>query len=275
MKISKINNFNIRFKSTNFDYKNDESAYTRQLIRQRLEENLGCLYLYQDQFDKQSYKEMKSKLDAKAASNLYHSNNEKPSIHKVNYSALEELNIFAHEKRKNELYSGAKLLRKSNGIKTAAEAGIKTIVSIAPDISGEYEEATKEEGLNFISIDQIGNKRLRFSSITPDKIQNGDLLKKLIRYPEEWATIDENGDVKSDVSKDVYDLQCFIDILDGKNPDYPLPIYYGCEMGCEKTSAWTTIYNILRNEDRTKPLSEDVLCKLVKFEKAEKEYYKH
>lgn len=275
MKISAINNFNIRFKSANFDYKNDSSAYARQVIRQRLEENLGCLYLYQNQFDTQSYKEIKSKLDAKAASNLYSTNTVGQSMHKVNYSALEELNIFAHEKRKNELYSGARLLSKINGIKTAAKAGIKTIVSIAPDTSGKYEEEAKEAGLNFITIDKIGNKKLRFSSITPDKIQNGDLLKKLIRYPEEWATTDENGNVKTDVSKDIYDLQSFIDILDGKNPDYPLPIYYGCEMGCEKTSAWTTIYNILKTEDRTKPLSEEALRKLVKFEKAEKEYYKH
>lgn len=275
MKISVINNSNIRFKSTNFDYKNDSSAYARQVIRQRLEENLGCLYLYQDQFDTQSYKEIKSKLDAKAASNLYHRNNTKQSTHKVNYRALEELNIFAHEKRKNELYSGAKLSNKTNGIKTAAEAGIRTIVSIAPDTSGKYEEEAKKAGLNFISIDKIGNKKLRFSSITPDKIQNGDLLKKLIRYPEEWATTDENGIIRADASKDIYDLQCFIDILDGKNQNYPLPIYYGCEMGCEKTSAWTTIYNILRTEDRTMPLSEDVLRKLVKFEKSEKEYYKY
>lgn len=268
-----INSFNkLSFKSSNFDYTSDSSAYAREMMRLRLEKMLGAEYLYQDQFKRQTIDEIKQDLSRKASSGLCDDKNMQTSKHKVDYSKLEKLKLFVREKRKNELYSGGKLSMKKDGIRSAVEAGIRTIVSMGPDIGGKYEKEAKNAGLNFISVDKIGNCKLDFSSITPDTSRDGLLLRKLIRYPNEWATVDKNGKQKDDASKDVCDLQSLIDILDGKNAEYQLPIYYGCEFGCERTSAWTAIYNILKNEDRTKPLSAESLKKLIKFESEESDY---
>ena len=58
------------------------------------------------------------------------------------------------------------------------------------------------------------------------------------------------------------DLKEFIRIMNGENEDLPYPIYYGCTQGSNMTSMWTQIYRILKDEDTSKPLGDEVIEQL-------------
>lgn len=271
MKISALNNSNIRFKNSQYEYDYDPSAQARRIMRNRIEESLGCEYLYLNQLQHLTSEQIYSQLNQLASANLYAKEKKSNTNKFVNYQALQNLKLFVRQKRKNELYSGGMLIKAKNGVETAAKSGIKTVVCLVPDFDSKYEKAVKNAGMNFLLINDIGNKKLRALSITSDLCESS-ILRRLIRNPKEWATVDETGKIKENAKQDICDMQDFFDILDGKNPQFPLPIYFGCEYGSERTYAWTTIYNILSGEDKTKPLSEDAVKKLIKFEKEESDY---
>lgn len=270
----KINSFNqnISFGQINKDYQGNGDIYARQVLRDRLEDRYLGGYRYAHQFASKTPDEVRKELNLLASKNLYGSKAPSKKDLKVDFESLEKLRLFVRPKRKNELYSGGKLIMAKDGVEIAKKAGIKTVVSMGPDFDNRYRKAVLEAGLNFISVDEIGNKALTFHSITPDTINDGLLLRKMIRNPDCWATIDENGNQKKGASKEVLDFQKLIDILDGLDETLIEPIYYGCEYGAERTFAWTTVYGILRNQDRTKPLSEDVVQQLKDFEKLEADY---
>lgn len=269
LRISPLNNIRIGFKSQNFDYTSDATTYARYLMRKRLEESLGSEYLYSDEMQHLTSEQVLSQLDRKASANLYAKHQQSSAQTTADYNSLQKLKLFVKEKRKNELYSGGKLSTVKNGIETAAQAGIKTVVYLANDYDRQYEKAVKEAGLNFISLEDLDSKRNYAINRQSELERNKKIIRNLINYPDNWATKEENGETKRFATKDICDLQSLFDILDGKNPNFPPPIYFGCDFGSGQTYAWATLYNILRDEDRTKPLSEETITKLIKFENRE------
>ena len=125
----------------------------------------------------------------------------------------------------------------------------------------------KDENVSaFLGAKETSNSYINQIALALNSNENGELLKELYRHPDIWVTRDENGDIKKDADKNILDLQMFFDILDGNNKNYPTPIYYGCDFGSESTSVWTDVYMLLRNQDKTKPLSADVVAKLIEIE---------
>lgn len=263
MRISPIRINHIKFgQKNNAQYTGD--VLTRDIIRERLEERYLGGFTYAHQISNKTAQKTIQEMSQKASrhSNLDGKNQ---SGVEVDYKKLEDLKCFCRPKRKNELYSGARLLNTKDGVKIASEAGIKTILFLNRDLFGEYEKEAKKYGLGFSTIDKIGNGTLTPNCVVPIP-RNGELLKELYRHPDIWVTRDENGDIKKDADKNILDLQMFFDILDGNNKNYPTPIYYGCDFGSESTSVWTDVYMLLRNQDKTKPLSADIIAKLIKIE---------
>lgn len=253
-------------------YSNDK--FVRDYIRDIINEKLGTEYTYREQIGTKNIPEIKSEFRRLAAKNLYCSSNttdtnEFNETNKVDIKELKKLSKgtwYANIKRENELYSGAKLTNVTNGLSAAKKAGIKTIVSLEGNDFEEYNKQARREGLNYIALKDIGNKTLNIFSIIPTQT-GGKVIYDLIRDPEKWATQNKDGSIKENASKEILDVQKFIDILDGKDKDLPYPIYYGCSYGTTRTYAWTTFYNILRNADRTKPLTDEKTDEL--FELAE------
>ncbi len=247
---------------TQYVLDNDQSALVRYHIRDNIEKHFDPTYLYLHEFGRRSPQEIKNAMQKIAAKNAYcqcceEENNNTCKVN-VDIQKLNNLGIaYGNERRKNELYSGAKLstIPEGRGIEAAKEAGIKTIVALEGTPGDEYEKMSKKAGLNHVCLFEIGNKTLNPFAIIPTYV-GGKVIKQLISNPSCWATQEPNGTTKQNASPEICDLQEFIDILDGKNEKFPLPIYYGCSYGTNRTYAWTAIYNILRDADRTQPLDE-------------------
>lgn len=277
MKISQVRNedyklFREYLQSKLGEVSNDEIV--RNYIKFNMGYNYGPDFLYSGQIGTKSLEQIKSEYRRLAAKNLYSTSNpvdtnELNETNKVDITKLKKLSKgtwFANIKRENELYSGARLTSVVNGLDTAKQAGIKTIVALEGNDYDNYDKQAKEAGLNYIALKDIGNKTLNIFSIIPTQT-GGKVIYDLIREPEKWATQNADGTIKPNASKEILDVQNFIDILDGKDKNLPLPIYYGCSYGTTRTYAWTTFYNILRNADRTKPLTDEKTDEL--FELAE------
>ncbi len=261
-------------------YSRDEQMFgdvlSRREIRNHIESSFDATYLYGHEIGAKTLTQLKSEFKHLASANPLsqkHSNSQNKN--KVDFSKLKELgSSFAHEKRQNELYSGAKLTAHPEGFKKAKEAGIKTIIALEGIPNDNYQTQAIENGFNYKCLLDIGNNSLGVFSIIPTQT-GGKALYNLIAHPENWAVENSDGSRKEDVQdKNVCDIQEFIDILDGKNQELPLPIYYGCAYGTNRTYAWTALYNILRDADRTKPLDDEKIDKLVELADNLEEAYK-
>ncbi|MBE7705906.1 MAG: hypothetical protein E7Z91_01485 [Cyanobacteria bacterium SIG30] len=190
---------------------------------------------------------------------------------KVDEDLLKSLgHSYGYKKIPNLLYSGATLSSVKNGFETAKNAGIKSVLALENDFDKEKAE---KAGLNFIALRSIGNGTLNVFSIIPKRYSEC-LLREMIKDPEMWATQDENGNIKENASKKMCDMQEYLDILSGKDERYPYPMYYGCQWGTTRTWAWTTLHKILANEDRSKPLSPEVLEKLKNLDEELEDAYR-
>ncbi len=219
---------------------------THDVIRAHFEEQLDPYYYYLDQIAKEREILVNRGM---AVSALPYTVAPAKSTEKkeVNVRLLENLKIPSFRiKRQNELYSGAQLMGKPELIDGIKKAGIKSVYSLAP--SDEYRQQVEERGMNFHSLEQSG------LSIFDIK---GDVLKELIDNPENY--VNEKQDVKIQGIKD------FIKTLNGDNPDMPLPIYFGCHYGTDRTFMWNRLYNILKDVDMDKPLPNEKVVELAEF----------
>ena len=216
---------------------------THDIIRADFEEKLGPYYFYYDQLAKER------EMLVTNGSKLYSpSTKVTPKIKSsVDVNLMKSLKISAYsERRKDELFSGAQLLYKPEQMDGIKKAGIKSVYSLAP--SDEYKAEIEGRGMKYHSLIQSG---LSIFDI------NGDVLKNLIKNPESY--VNEQKDVKIQGIKD------FVTTLNGDNPEMPLPIYFGCHHGTDRTYLWFELYNILKDVDMDKPLPENKVIELAEY----------
>ncbi len=280
--INKINNINIKNVSFCSNHvssdepkaqyqseKNDK--YVRDIIRDDIDEHLGVAYKYADTIGKMSYVDLIIQMGKFTKSSaLDDIPTEKPptktELH-VDESKLREIGFpYCNCKRKNELYSGPRLVTKPNGIELAKQAGIKTVLSLENHADEFYCDPVEKVGLKYIALSEIGNHTLHVFDIIPTQSE-AKTLDKIIDNPEVWITQNPDGTKIQNIDKTIEDVQTFFDILDGKNDDCPLPMYFGCQWGTNRTFTWYQFYKILKNEDRTKPLSHEKIEELIQFRK--------
>ena len=218
---------------------------THDVIRADFEDKLGPYIFYYDQLARE--REMVVTQGLQLHSLPYTAEQKVKSTKKVNVQLLEELKIPSYrERRKNELYSGAQLVNRHNLLDGIKKAGIKSVYSLAP--SDEYKQEVEERGMKYHSLIQSG---LSIFDI------NGDVLKELIKNPESY--VNEQNDEKIQGIKD------FVKTLNGDNPKMPLPLYFGCHYGTDRTFMWYQLYGILKDVDMDKPLPEDKVIELAEF----------
>lgn len=115
--------------------------------------------------------------------------------------------------RTEDVLSGARLDKVYNGLETAKKAGIKTIVAFPGAASLEYEKSARNKGLNYIECFDYSPLKMN---------EDVGILPKL--------------ETKEDVDSYVDDVVEFLDIVNGRNQNYPLPVYMGCKEGVCRTN---------------------------------------
>ena len=224
---------------------------THDIIRAHFEEQLGPNFFYLEQIAKERQALIKpwdriKKMDQRS----------KNQAVKVNVDLLKSLNISSfRERRENELYSGEQVSCRPEDLQTLKKAGIKTVFGLCPYLE---KEKIEEAGLFYSDLLSLNNARMSVFDI------NGDMLKDLVRNPDLF--MDESGKIGG--------LKTFIRTLNGENPELPLPMFFGCHNGTDRTFMWFQLYNLLKDQDMTKPLSDDAVEKLARFVQDAEEYFR-
>lgn len=249
-----LNNVNfcayLRYKDR---YIPDKQDQTRDIIRAHVEEQLGPEIFYAEQLKKERM--------AMVTHTSHLPNTYKPtkSKRRVDAAIINSAGIYAFsERRKNELYSGAELSQQPEKLKILKKAGIQSIVSLLP--YEDYCQNANGAGLRYTNISELGNSNLNVFDI------ENDLIDQLIRHPELYASKEKDGKIAG--------LKEFVKILNGESDDFPLPIYFGCQLGTDRTFLWYQLYLILKNENQNKPLSEETVQKLVKYSQEVKDSFR-
>lgn len=277
--ISKINSVNnrISFRSNLDESKrpttnvylahseNDNDVFVRKYVREHIEDTLGVPYKYADVLGRMSAYDIRMYLNTPIEEKPAQATIKKEI--KFDEKYLSDYGYaYCNPRRKNELYSGARLITKPGVLEAAKKAGVKTVLSLEMLGEDHYREPVEETGMNFIQLNDIGNKTLRIFDIIPTYHEkNPKVIARLTTRPELWQTLNLDGTKAEKIDPMVEDVQAFIDILNGDNEDYPLPLYYGCQWGTNRTFAWNHFYNILKDADRTQPLSEDKVKQLIEL----------
>ncbi len=229
---------------------------TIDIIRTHLEEQMGPQLFYYDQL-------IKEKLSVRPTINIMQplqQSGETPRLKtKVNAEIMKGLNLPAYrERRPNELYSGGNLAYQPEKLKALKEAGIKSVLCFVnyPD----YKENAEAAGLKYIGLNSIKDAGLNVFDI------KGDLIKDLINHPEIYAENSDGGKISA--------LKEYIRILNGESEDLPLPLYFGCQNGTDRTILWYQLYEILKNEPMDKPLSPNVVGQLAEFRNEVEDYFR-
>lgn len=223
---------------------------THDVIRAHFEEQLGPYFYYIDQIAKEKQvmhlKPQKKNSDDYWKESCY---THKENNHKVDFSKLQKLGLPAlRERRQNELYSGFQLHCVPEELDSVKKAGIKSVFGLVP----YYEkDVVEKSGLVYKDLATVSSTPLSVFDI------NGDLIQNLIKHPEIYAN--GNSDEKTE------SLKMFVKTLNGDNPDVPLPIYFGCHNGTDRTFLWYHLYTILKDEDMDKPLSQEKVRELAEF----------
>ena len=239
---------NINF-SSSLIYKNryisDKQDQTHDIIRAHLEEQFGPEIFYFEQFEKEKA------LKYSPAHYFFPRDREKTVKKKdVDLGLIRKQEIYAFcERRKNELYSGEQLSNKPEKLKALKKAGINSVISLV--VYKDYENNAKAAGLNFSDIFDVGNSGLSVFDIREN------LVKQLINHPYLYADKGITGKIAG--------LKEFINILNGESKEFPPPVYFGCQLGTDRTFLWYQLYLILKDEPQDKPLSPDVVEELVKY----------
>ena len=269
---------NINFRGAQFYTQQENDVVVREKIREHIENNFNATYHFPNQFDRKSIEQLKGEFKFYSSTNAGEKADETGSNPETKVDELKlrkKLNWgYLNRKRKDELYSGPALSKINGGCAILKNGGFNSILALESDNDSNYGKIARSEGLKFVGLENIGNGTLHVFCIIHTQ-HKPEVLMSLIEHPEEWATMNPDGTKKETVDKAVSDIQDFIDIMDGKNEDYPLPLYFGCDLGSNRTYYWNLFYNILKNEDRTKPLSEEVIQKLQEFDKDTEDCYRY
>ncbi len=235
-------------------YIKDKQDQTLDIIRAHLEEQFGPEFFYAEQLEKENA--------MRYSPRHYFFPKESEAIKKrenVNIDLIRQQGIYAFcERRKNELYTGSQLSDQPEKLKALKKAGINSIVSLV--VYNDYEENAKAAGLNFTDIFDLGNSGLNVYDIREN------LIKQLINHPEYYA----NKNIKGKIAG----LKEFINVLNGKSKKYPPPVYFGCQLGTDRTFMWYQLYLILKDESQDEPLSPEVVEKLVKYSQEVEETFR-
>ncbi len=222
---------------------------TREAIRADMENTLDSTFEYLNELGNLSRAELEYKMKIKERQmTKFASEKANPEIEnietEVDSKLLEEQKIKSYrERQKNHIYTGQKLSMKPESIAALKKAGIKSVVLLTT--CDTYKEKANMNGLNYVELSEIGNKSLH--------VFNFDAVERITKNPESYATNNDSG---------VEDLKDFVNIVNGKNPKYPHPLYMGCEWGSERTWEWYTISQILKDQPQDEPLTADRAEKL-------------
>lgn len=231
---------------------------THDVIRAHFEEKLGPYVFYLEQLAKEREMFASTGYTLPIVTAIPTPPTKISTEFHVDVPLLESLNISSfRERRKNELYSGKQLRCKPEELETLKKAGIKSVFGLVPYFE---KDAVIESGLVYSDLYSLNDSKLSVFDI------NGDLIKQLINEPESYADCGKNTKVAA--------LKTFVKTLNGENPDIPLPIYFGCHQGTDRTHMWYKLYNILKDEDMNKPLSQEVVSKLAEFAQDADEYFR-
>lgn len=226
---------------------------THDIIRAHFEEQLGPNFFYLEQLAKEKQALIKP-WDRVKRIELEKENTKQKF--KVDVELLKSLKISSFsERRQNELYSGEQIFCTPENLETLKKAGIKTIFGLCPYLE---KDKIQEAGFAYSDLLSLNDSRMSVFDI------KGDMLKDLIRNPAMYA--DDGGKIGG--------LKTFVKTLNGDNPDLPLPIFFGCHNGTDRTFMWFQLYNLLKDQDMTKPLSADVVEKLARFVQDAEEYFR-
>ena len=225
---------------------------THDIVRAHFEEQLGPYFFYLDQIAK----ERESLISPWDKVKKINSSKQQKKVNKVNVDLLKSLKISSfRERRENELYSGEQVCCRPESLKTLKKAGIKTIFGLCPYVE---KDAIKASGIAYSDLLSLNDARLSVFDI------NGDMLKDLVRNPASY--VEETGKIGA--------LKTFIKTMNGENPDLPLPIFFGCHNGTDRTFMWFQLYNMLKDQDMTKPLPSDVVEELARFVQDADDYFR-
>lgn len=256
-----LTNSNINFKG-DFVYKGryvpNKQDQTHDIIRAHYEEQLGEFFYYQDQLDKEGKFTIRKYEKSPNSTEKKYDTCQVADVEadltktdqKVDVEILKNAKFGAfRERRANELYSGEYVAYQPEKIEALAKAGIKSVFCLVN--YPEYKENVEEKGLKYDSLNTLAKTNLSVFDI------NGDMIEELIRHPEIYANNNGGGKIVA--------LKKYVQTLNGDNPDMPLPMYFGCQLGTDRTFLWHKLYTILKDEDMTKPLSKEAVQKLAEF----------
>lgn len=249
-----MNNVSFRGDITYKDrYIPNKQDNTHDVVRAHFEDQLGPYFFYLDQIAKERQALIKpwdriKKIESEKE-------NQKQNVN-VDVDLLKSLKISSFsERRKNELYSGEQVSCRPEDLQTLKNAGIKTVFGLCPYLD---KDKIEEAGLFYSDLLSLNNAEMSVFDI------NGDMLKDLVRNPDLF--MDESGKIGG--------LKTFIRTLNGENPELPLPMFFGCHNGTDRTFMWFQLYNLLKDQDMTKPLSDDVVEQLARFVQEAEEYFR-
>ena len=253
MLISRVSSNQISFKSIQEEYRNNDIK-DREEIRKGIERDFNATYEYLHQIGILNKKAVKHTLKGKYTVEEAEQERRKKAVktdlyeNPVDVESLKDAKIHAfRERSKNKIYTGEKLAYEPEKLDLLKKSGINTVLCLIT--YPEYQENAKAHGLNFIELPKIGNHSL--------SARNFKAIKSLINNPEFY--------VDGMDSKEISDLKDFVDIVQGRNAEYPHPLYMGCQWGTDRTFEWYSIADILKDQSRTEPLSKDRVEKLTEL----------
>jgi len=115
--------------------------------------------------------------------------------------------------RNDSLISGKRLDTVINGLETVKKAGIKTIIAFPGANDLDYKKSVEAKGLNYKEFFNYPNSK----------------MNKTVAILPELET-------QEDMDNYINDVVDFFEIINGNNPNYPLPIYMGCQEGICRTN---------------------------------------
>lgn len=231
---------------------------THDIVRAHFEDQLGPYFFYLEQLAKEREMFALSKYTLPVSTKPSESPMKQSTKLKVDVPLLESLKIASFkERRKNELYSGRQLCCKPEELEALKKAGIKSIFGLVPYFE---KDSVIESGIKYCDLFSLNNSRLCVFDV------NGDMMKQLIKDPSSYTEDRPNSKISA--------LKMFIKTMNGDNPDIPLPIYFGCHQGTDRTYMWYKLYNILKDEDMNKPLSSEKVQELAQFVHDADDYFR-
>lgn len=227
----------------------DKQDITHDVIRAHLEDSIDPWVFYYHQLANERKGGIHLRHDCEGSSACRTKSNPDKPVNKVDEKILEQAHVKALRViRPNELYSGECLEFRPDDLDKLKEAGIKSIFCLFNN--PDYGEYVKSLGMGYSDLYSVKNSHISIFDI------KGELLEELIAHPEIYA---------NDSHPKVAGLKEYLRILDGDSKEVPPPVYFGCQLGTDRTFMWRTLYGILRDCPKDEPLSPEIVEKLSEF----------